>query len=212
MWASKTAQTLERFATPVSRGMTIFGGVALAITMCLVVSDVLGRSLFSTPILGAIDIVGLLLIIVLLSALADGELRKEHITVTIFTDKFSPLVREIVTTSGYFFSTGIAIILSWQLFKQTAYIKAGSLVTGVLRIPEWPFVLLAALFVALFVLALLISFLKQLSVLLSTNHARNYLWLMPGIVLSLGFFAVAAWPSLLPFRISPGIWGGKEIC
>jgi len=208
MWASKVASTLSKLINPVSWWCVVIGAVAVFVMMAVVVIDVVLRAGFSMGVLGNIEIIATMLIIAFFAGYAYAETKGQHIQVDVLVQRLPATAGKIIITSGYLLTIGITIIISWRYMVQGMAYKAGSVVTGLLGIPEWPFLMLAAFFMALFALALVVSFLNHLAELLTIGKIKGYLWLLPGIIVALGFFVFSMWPDLLPFEITLGLWGG----
>lgn len=186
---------------------TGMGALALFVMMLAIVLDVMMRSIMSRVLPGAIDIVGVTLVIVFFSAYADAELNGEHIKVDVLVNKLPPTIQQAIITSGYFLTGVLVTLVTWRLLLLTVYLKDGPVVTAALHIPWWPFVLVSAFFMALFALVLLVSFLKRLTKLLTIGSINTYLWLISGIMVSLVVIVFSIWPNLLPSGITRGTWG-----
>ncbi|GAI40483.1 unnamed protein product, partial [marine sediment metagenome] len=185
MWASKLAHTLGKIVNSLSWWAVIIGMVALVLMMVTVVIDVTLRTL-SKGVLGSVDIVGLLLVVVFFCGYAYAETKGRHIQVDVLVARLSPTAQQIITTSGYFITIGVTILISWQCFVYAVFLKTGGIHTGVLHIPLWPFLAAAGFFVVLFTVALLSTFLTHIAELLRTIGTKAYWWLLPGVILASG--------------------------
>jgi tripartite ATP-independent transporter DctM subunit len=184
-----------------SRAAQLLGGVALVLMMVLTVSDVVMRNLFSTVVPGSMELSGLLMVLVALSTLAIVELARGHIHVDLVIGKLPDFARVPTIGGGQLLALATIVIAAVQVFRQVAYLWEGAIVSGVLRLPEWPFALAASIFLVLFALALLANLVSTLDDIRRMRDARAWavaaLWLaIAAMVLSL----VLA-PTLLPFHI-----------
>ena len=196
-------RTLDRIA----RAAQLVGGVALVVMMGLTVSDVVMRNLFATVVPGSLELNGLLMILVALSTLAVVELARGHIQVDLVLGKLPAYARLSTIAGGLLLALVTMIITAVQVFRQTGYLWDGTIVTGVLKLPEWPFALAAAFFLVLFAVALLANLVSALDGVRRLRDARAWsivvLWLaVAAIVLC---FILA--PTLLPFDIPRGLRG-----
>ncbi|MFC2062511.1 TRAP transporter large permease subunit [Chloroflexota bacterium] len=185
----------------------VIGAVAMVVMMAIVVIDVTMRSTISKVVPGNIELIGLALVIVFFCAYAYSQTKEEHIRVDVLVGRFSPTVQEAITTSGYFITLGVAIAMVWQCVGKTVFLYSGNIVTGFLRVPEWPFVAITAFFFAIFALALLVTLLKRVAKLHSVCGNKAYLWLFPGIIVVLAIFVFSIWPDFLPSQMSRFTWG-----
>ena len=196
-------RTLDRIA----RAAQLAGGVALVVMMGLTVSDVVMRNLFATVVPGSLELNGLLMILVALSTLAVVELARGHIQVDLVLGKLPAYARLSTIAGGLLLALVTMIITAVQVFRQTGYLWDGTIVTGVLKLPEWPFALAAAFFLVLFAFALLANLVSALDSVRRLRDVRAWsivaLWLaIAAIVLC---FILA--PTLLPFDIPRGLRG-----
>ena len=196
-------RTLDRIA----RAAQLVGGVALVVMMGLTVSDVVMRNLFATVVPGSLELNGLLMILVALSTLAVVELARGHIQVDLVLGKLPAYARLSTIAGGLLLALVTMIITAVQVFRQTAYLWDGAIVSGVLKLPEWPFALAAAFFLVLFAVALLANLVSAVDGVRRLRDARAWsivvLWLaVAAIVLC---FILA--PTLLPFDIPRGLRG-----
>ncbi len=183
------------------------GAVALVLIMLVIVVDITIRAAFSKAIYGNIEMIGLLLIFVFFAGYAYAERTGLHIKVDVLVGRLPPTTQQIITLNGYLISTGTMTIVCWQFLSHAWFLKNSHIVTGLLDIPTWPFVVTAAIFIAIFVLTLLASFCTHLNELLRVRRIRICWWLLPGIIVGTGLLVFSLWPHLLPFRTPPSTWG-----
>ena len=210
MFELKLAHILNKIVDPAGRGSAALGVVAVGLIMLIIVIDVTLRAVVSGGIKGNIDIVGLSLIIVFFSGYAYAEIKKQHIQVDVLVTRFSPTVQQIITTNSSLVVVVMVSLISWQAFRHTGFLIKHHLVSGLLHIPQWPFLAMTAFFLVLFALALLVTFLNHLAELrITIRSVKAYVWLLPGVIVGLGLLAVSLGGlSLLQFEISKGLWGG----
>ena len=178
----------------------------MLLMMFLITAEVTLRSLFKMPIPGTIELVQVMLIIVLYSGMASVGMRKDHIRVDILINKFSPLAKQITTICADLFSLGIVAILSWQNFVQALYLKSSGYLTGLLKLPTWPFAAATGVFIGILALAIIVNVLDELRELAS-GGIRRILWLIPGVLMVAVLYATAFGPDLLPIDVDVEIFG-----
>jgi TRAP-type C4-dicarboxylate transport system permease small subunit len=126
---------------------SIVGAIILFIMMLLTVGDVGGRYFFKSPIQGAHEITGLLLVCIAACALAYSQIKKGHIRVDLITERLSPKGRQIVDVVAYLFCVFASSLITWQtLIRARDYFFStrGNL-TEVLGIPFFPFMVILGL-------------------------------------------------------------------
>ena len=141
----------------VSRIMGIIAAIGMAIMVLLTVADVTGRYVFNSPIKGTWEFVGLMLVVGGTWGLGQCQIKKGHIKVTVFLERYSPRVKLIFNSIAYLIGIGGFSLLCWQMFRMAHkfYLLGSSGVTDTLRLPFAPFMLLLSISTGVMVLVLL---------------------------------------------------------
>lgn len=158
---------VERIITPPNKWLHWIAMVVLLLLMFLTVGDVIGRYLVGFvpgfgSIPGAFELTEFMLAIAVLTAIGYTQVKGEHISIDIFTSKFSPKVQAVIDTLTHLFSLIIFVLVTWQTVKYAQLLYESHDVSGVLRLPVYPFLIVAAIGSFMFSLAMLSSFLKSL--------------------------------------------------
>jgi len=207
MWALSLARAIRTGLEPVSRWSGAIGAVCLIVGMLTVVAEVALRSTLSITFSGTIEIIQCLLVIIIFSGMAYAQLKKKHVRVDILVSRFSPTAKLATTACAELVALGIVGIISWRSVVQAQYSVVTQTHTGLMGIPLWPLAVLTAIFMGIFTLALLTSFLESLGELIALG-VRKYLWIIPGIIVTFILFAMSFWPSIfLPIKIAPQTFG-----
>ncbi len=136
--------------------ISIYVGAAALISMvAITVADVALRNLFSQVVPGSMELMGLLTILVTLAAVGVVEIERNHIQVDLLLRVMPEVVRKPTVAGGLMLAFMIVIVTFAQILNQADYTISNDIVTGVLGLPEWPFIIAAAVFMILFALALL---------------------------------------------------------
>jgi len=104
------------------------------------------------------------------------------------------------------------VVTAVQMLGQADYLKENGIVTGVLRVPEWPFVLLAAFFVIVFALALLVNFALTLRAVAKLRDPRTTIIILLWTLVVVGILYLSFFPETLPFEMSRNLRGVFSIC
>ena len=159
----KAMNRFEYILGVISRWFNWIAAAALVIMMLVVCANVIGRSAFSAPVKGTVDLVGYLGAFVLAWALAYTQLKKGNICIEILMLRLSQRVQNIVDIIVYFISFALFVIISWQAMKYTFITWEGALRSEVLKIPTGPFMLVVALGCIALTLILLMDFLRSVN-------------------------------------------------
>jgi len=150
---SRIQKTLDR----ITAGVSWVGAGALVLMVLIVVANVVGRYLFRKPVLGAVEMVGLLTVITVFCVLAFTEAKGAHIVVDILVSRLHGRTKAILGSIMALLGAVFFIIMAWQgwdlmLSNLSPFVR----VTGVLSIPFAPFMLVMAFGCVLFGLELFV--------------------------------------------------------
>jgi TRAP-type C4-dicarboxylate transport system permease small subunit len=119
----ETGQSINQKRTLLgSRLLLIICSIFLLATMMITVVNVVGRSLFQSPVWGAVEMIGIMGVIIIPTALCFTELAKGHITVDIVMGRLSANVRKGFSIAASFLGAVCIILLLIGAFQQVTYI------------------------------------------------------------------------------------------
>jgi TRAP-type C4-dicarboxylate transport system permease small subunit len=158
---------VERITSPPNKWLHWIAMVILLLLMFLTVGDVVGRYMVGFipgfgPIPGSFELTEFMLAIIVLTAIGYTQVKGEHISIDMFITKFSPRVRAIIDSVTNFLSLTIFALVTWQTIKYAQLLYESHDVSGVLRLPVYPFLIVAAIGSLMFCLAMLSSFFQSL--------------------------------------------------
>lgn len=130
---------LEKIVHLIARWLNWMAAIAIVTVMIIVCANVLARSIFGTPLKGTVDIVSQLGVLIIAGAIAYTQVLKGHIRISLFVDKLSKPLRNILSCMVDLVGIIIFGVISWQsvLFAVGTH-EIGEL-TEVLKIPITPF-------------------------------------------------------------------------
>lgn len=184
------ANGLRRALSWPGRISVYVGAAALVSMVAITAADVVLRNVFSLVVPGSLELIGLLTILVTLSAVGVVEIERNHIKVDLLLRLMPEVVRKPVVAGGQMMALMIIIVASVQVLAQADYIMSNGIITGVLGLPEWPFVIAAAVFLLLFAFALLANLASALADVVALKDARaiGVLLLWAAIVALITYF------------------------
>jgi TRAP-type C4-dicarboxylate transport system permease small subunit len=108
--------------------------------MALVLANIIMRNVFKLPILGTVEITGLLIATGLGFALSNCEMLGGNIAMDVLTEKFPQRIQRIIEIAVYIISLGFWAIVVWRIFvfADTSFINGR--VTPTTSIPIYPFI------------------------------------------------------------------------
>lgn len=165
---SKLAYWAERLFFPLNKHLNKIAMAILVILMLLTVGDVIGRKLVGRvpllqPIPGTFELTEFMMVLIVFAAIGYTQTRGEHIAIDVFTAKLPPRIRAAVDSFVYLVSLIIASLVTWQsvVFAQRLFREQD--VSGVLKIPLYPFFIVVAAGMLVYSLALLVCLLRSLA-------------------------------------------------
>ena len=117
----------------------MLAGVCFFSVMALILANIIMRNVFKQPIMGTVEIVGLLIMTGLGFALANCEMTDFNIAMDVVTEKLSRRAQKIIEIVVYVISLSFWAIVVWRMFiyANTSYINGR--VTSTASIPYYPF-------------------------------------------------------------------------
>ncbi|MBI5249073.1 MAG: TRAP transporter small permease [Desulfomonile tiedjei] len=132
---------IRTFVQKVTRLLGYIGMFFVIPMMLLTSADATGRDLFSRPVRGAFELNSLVLSVFVLLGLAYAQQMKDHVHVTILTDRLPVRLSSAINVFTTLLCLFIVGIMCWQ-----GIIVAfeSSSVSDMLRVPQLPFRLLVS--------------------------------------------------------------------
>jgi TRAP-type transport system small permease protein len=158
---------VEQVVSVPNRALHWVSMVVLFVMMFLSVGDVVGRYLSGIipgfgPIPGSFELTEFMLAVIVLTAIGYTQMKDEHISIELLIERFPPRTRAIIDSITNFLSLAMYMLVTWRMIKYAQLLYESHDVSGVLRLPVYPFLIVAAIGTFLFCLAMLSSFLRTL--------------------------------------------------
>jgi TRAP-type C4-dicarboxylate transport system permease small subunit len=115
----------------------------LAVVTALTFAAVVARYLFAWGIPDSHDFSRLLLGILIFWGIAVASYRGQHITVDLLWSAVGPAVRRALDLFADLVSLGAMAVFTWMMAVKVLDTRAADILTFDLRVPVWPFYLLA---------------------------------------------------------------------
>jgi TRAP-type transport system small permease protein len=158
---------VERVASLPNKGLHWVAMVVLLLLMFLTVADVVGRYLVGIipgfgPVPGSFELTEFMLAVIVLAAIGHTQMKRGHISIDIVISHFPPRVQAIMDTVTDFVTLAMFALVTWRTIKYAQLLYESNDVSGVLRLPVYPFLVVTSIGCFMFCLAMLSSFLKSL--------------------------------------------------
>jgi TRAP-type C4-dicarboxylate transport system permease small subunit len=159
----KAIEFIGKILSPVMPVFSNIGAYIIIVMMLLTVVDVVGRRFFNKPVPGSYELSEFMLVIVVFLAIAYCEFTRGHVTIDLVVSRFRKRTQNIINSTMYILTLVAFVLLTWRLFVDAAG-QVGGTISGILRIPVFPFIYIAALgcaFLSLVVLMHLLQFILE---------------------------------------------------
>jgi len=133
------SSTINKWAMYVSEVFMWFGGILLIGITLLTVGDVFGRSAFSVPIHGTIELVQMMLVCITFSGIVYTTAKNGHVKVELILTRLPQGGQHIISAIMLLIGAAAFALLSWQLGLSAVESNAAGLHTSSLHIPLAPF-------------------------------------------------------------------------
>jgi TRAP-type C4-dicarboxylate transport system permease small subunit len=154
------ASLFEKTVTRLSDFFNMIASAALMLMMVLSCADIFMRYLFSRPITGTYDVVGLSGAVLVSFALPYTMLKKGHVAVEILVQSLSRGKRLVIETFSHLLGISLFLVMVWQAILLSRDMKAAGEVTPTLLLPFYPIVYCMALCFLFLSLAILVNLLN----------------------------------------------------
>jgi len=160
----KNMTILSKYELFVKRVSRWSGGVAVAMLLLIPLItflDIVGSKVFNLPLFGAVEMTGLLQVLLLPAAAALTLLWGQHIKVEIFTNRLPNKAKRVLDSIISLLLSILIAIVIWQIIVYgMGYIETSEL-TNTLNWPLYPFIFLMALAFVPLCLAFFMGFLTS---------------------------------------------------
>lgn len=133
--------------------MHYVSSAALLGFLFLTVADITGRTAFSRPVRGTVEITSLALVVVVYLALAHSEDMGDHITIDLIYERVGKRAKFFLDIVSDLLTIVIMALISLQLYQFGLRNLATGAETPVRDWPFWPFVFVASFGAALYALS-----------------------------------------------------------
>ena len=153
------ASFFEKAVTRISDFFNMIASAALVLMMVLSCADIFMRYLFSRPITGTYDVVGLSGAVLVSFALPYTMLKKGHVAVELLVQSLSRGKRVVIETFSHLLGISLFLVLVWQAILLSRDMKAAGEVTPTVHLPFYPIVYCMALCFFILSLAIVVNLL-----------------------------------------------------
>jgi len=156
----KVANFLDKALPRVSFRVTNLGVIVLMAMVLLIVSDVVLRRFFNSPLSFTLEVVEVMLAVVVFFAVAYTATQRSHVSIDVLVSRFPLRAQKIIDVVIHIISIGLFSFVGWRSIAYGMHLWEIGLSTGVLGIPHYPFAFVVAFGSFLLAVVLLARFLN----------------------------------------------------
>ena len=138
-----------------SAGVAIISYIGVFFAMMFTVVDILLRTVWNKPMLGAYEIVELTMSCIVFASFAYTQTAKGHVSVVMFLRLMPQKLKFLCYTVTSFLSAAISVLITYGTLRQAGICFAKNYVTANRGIPYGPFYVIAGVGMGLFSLVLI---------------------------------------------------------
>ncbi len=151
---------LDRLNTILNKGLAFVAGFSLVTMMLVTVGEMVLR-MFGKPMAGIVETIGWLAAITIAFALGYTQIHQGHVSISLFTDRLKPRLRNVVNMIMYLTSFVLFVIVTWHVFRHAGVLKQTGSLSETMKVIVYPWVYLVSLGCVGLTFALLVDFLKS---------------------------------------------------
>lgn len=152
--------------------MSIVSYIGVVAIVVLTVADVFMTKVFIKPIVGSYEITEQLLLCTVFASFAYGQTNKSHINMALVISKLPRVMRFVCFTIMSLLSVGIAALVGYAAVLQAMSDYNSGVVTANLFIPTYPFLIVEAVAMFVFAVALLYDTVLSVAAIKSDKYAE----------------------------------------
>jgi len=199
----RMAAFLTKYVEPLARSINIVATVILTFMTLFVVTDVVLRYFFRSPISGSLEWVRYMLAIVVFWGGAYCQLKKRMVRIDIFVPSLSKSAQAIIDSVTLILSILVVALITWQTFLQSiGTFHTKEIPPGMHILPVWPVIGLAS-FGAAILLLILVRDLFQSLADISKATRWPLMWFSVVIMVATLLIGAAGWLNLLQVNLPP---------
>ena len=141
---------LKKWRTVIDKLAFWAGGISIIATFAIAIVvnyDVVARFFFSRPFKGVIDVTEMLMLAAIFMGISATHLERGHVTADLVVRRLSKLWQSILQFATTLIGIVLYALMTWQLFVRFIENLPDNTLnqTATIKIPYWPFTLLAAI-------------------------------------------------------------------
>jgi TRAP-type C4-dicarboxylate transport system permease small subunit len=140
--------------------MSNLGQGVLMVMVLLVVTDIVLRRLFNSPLTWSLEAVEVMLVIVVFFSVAYCAVKDSHVSIDVLVARLPAMTRRIIDVFTHLLGIALFGFMTWGAIMSGITQWKGGYITGILPVPVYPFLFIIAFGSAMLALVLLTRLLE----------------------------------------------------
>ena len=153
-------QVFSKLIGFISKYIGILASIALTANMAVVVYSVMGRVVFSKPLLGIVDMVAVIFALTSAFSFCYTETQNGHVRMDLLIQKLPRIGKIVVHTITGIVGMTVLTILMVSIYYYASKALAANNITMTIDIPYFPFVMVTAISLTFFLIAMIYNFIR----------------------------------------------------
>ena len=171
MFLKNAEKVLEAAVFSISRWFNYIALAVIFFLMLLTVADVFGRWLFSRPVSGTFELTEIFLAMAVFFALSYALIQGSHIRIELLVSRLSRRAQAKIDCFNYLISLAVLLLIVWQMIMYAQRLWGGNVVSGVLSLPIYLFIIIAAIGFLVTTLIVLVFLLSSIRGVFTSNDS-----------------------------------------
>lgn len=152
--------TFGKALSGVTLWISNLGQGVLMVMVLLVVTDIILRRFFNSPLSWSLEAVEFMLVIVVFFSVAYCAIKDSHVSIDVLVARFPATTRKIIDIFTHILGIALFFFMTWGVIMSGITQWKGGYITGILPVPVYPFLFVIALGSAMLALVLLMQLLE----------------------------------------------------
>jgi len=152
----------EKRVNSVSNVFSLVSSVALVVMLLLGSVDFIGAKLFNLPVPGAVEMTGLLGLVIASFAIAFTQVLQGHTSIDFLVNRLPKRSKAVIASIVSLFGLVLFALIVWQMYSGGRTFQTTGRITSIVHIPLAPFAYAIAVCCLLTCLVLLVTLVRSI--------------------------------------------------
>ena len=163
----------DKVLRPISKLLVWISCIVLIAVAIFMMIDIVMRYVFSSPILGDVEIIETVMVIIVFSSFAYTQTEKGHIHVTMVLERLPRKLAIFIYAMNSIIVAIASVAVTYGFVAQGNYVLRKNTVSAIIHIPYYPFYYISAVFMGVFAIVLIVDAIINVGGLFSHEYEKR---------------------------------------